>query len=326
MVAVSVSQLQQVEINGVGQWLHIRGRDVTNPVLLFVHGGPGTPETVWLAHYNRDLANDFVVVAWEQRGAGKSYASGRADPAAMTLEQLIEDTLAVTAHLKERFGQERIFLVGHSWGTLLAVHAADRSPGDYHALVSVAQLAHTAREEAAVEAWLRARADAEGNRRALRQLDAAGAAEGGWSLVQLSRRLRWVDHYGGGVMHRPGARRELVGIMLRSRLYTPADKLRYLAAERFSLTHLYDELTGVDLFDEVPRLGVPIWFVHGRHDHQVPLAVTCDYFHALEAPCKRLVVFDDAAHSPLFEDPVRFHDLLAAVRAHTGHAVPDKNP
>jgi pimeloyl-ACP methyl ester carboxylesterase len=315
VAAGSIAVLEPVQINGVEQWLWIRGRDDSNPVLLFIHGGPGTPETAWLAHYNQALADDFVVVAWEQRGAGKSYAAGRADPAAMGLEQLIADTRAVTRHLHQRFDQQRIYLVGHSWGTLLAAHAVHRAPGDYHALVSIAQVSHSVREEHAIHTWVLDRARADGNRRAIAQLQALDVpSEGRLSLDDLSVRLKWVNRYGGGVMHRPGAMRELAWVMARSRAYTTIEKVRYFRGEAFSLTHLYDELAAVDLFAQIPAIEVPVWFVHGRHDHQVPLEVARDYYEALDAPAKRFVVFENAAHSPLFEDPERFHALIRRVR------------
>ena len=310
-VPASIAVLEPVAVNGTQQWLLIRGRDRTAPVLLFVHGGPGTPESVWLAHYNSALEDHFVVVSWEQRGAGKSYPAGRADPTAMTGDQLLADLHAVTAHLKTRFGQERLFLVGHSWGTLLAIRAAHARPQDYHALVSVAQTVHSVCEEALIHDWVIEQARRDGNRRALRQLEGLERpAAGRRALDDLSVRLRWVNHYGGGVMHRPGARRELIGVLLRRREYTTWDKLRYPRAEAFSLTHLYDELADLDLVTEIPAVDVPVIFVHGRHDHQVPLTVARDYFDALDAPDKTFVVFDDAAHSPLFEDPDRFHRLL----------------
>ena len=311
----SIASLEAVDVHGTRQWLLMRGRDRTNPVLLFVHGGPGTPETAWLAHYNRALEDDFVVVSWEQRGAGKSYPAGRADPDGMTLELMIADPHAVTDHLKQRFGQDRIYLVGHSWGTLLAIHAAHRRPEDYHALVSIAQVSHAVREEAAIHAWVLEQARGDGNVRAITELEALETpADGRLTLDDLSVRLRWVNRYGGGVMHRPGAFRELAWIVARSRVYTTLEKARYFRGEAFSLVQLYDELAAVDLFDEIPAIEVPIWFVHGRHDHQVPLSVARDYHDHLDAPHKRFVVFEDAAHSPLFEDPDRFHELLRTVR------------
>lgn len=317
--AGSIAEIEAVEIGGVAQWLHVRGRDATAPVLLFVHGGPGTPETAWLAHYNAALEERFVVVAWEQRGAGKSLRAGRCDPTAMTLEQLVADTVEITDHLKRRFGQQRIYLVGHSWGTLLAIHAAVRRPGDYHALVAVAQTSHAVGEEAAMHEWVLERAHARGHRRAIRELEAlAPPRHGRLSLADLSVRLKWVGRFGGGALHRDGGMRELVWVMTRSRLYTPLEKLRYLAGERFSLAHLYDEMAAVDLFTQVPAIEVPIWFVHGRHDHQVPLQVARAYHDALDAPVKHLVVFDDAAHSPLFEDPERFALIMEEVRTNVG--------
>lgn len=312
---MALSEWEPVVLGGVTQWVHSTGTDPRKPVLLFLHGGPGTPETAWLAHCNRVLRDDFVVVCWEQRGAGKSYPAGQARPEAMTGAQLLADTLALTRLLQARFDRERILLLGHSWGTVLALRAAARCPQAYLGVVSVAQVSHALREETVMHAWALDQARARGQRRARRQLEALGSpVEHGLSLGGTRVRLRWVNRFGGGMAHRPGTRRRLMGVLARSGVYTPWDKVRYLRAEAFTLAHLYDELARVDLFAEVREIEVPVWFVHGRHDQQVPLAVARDYAAALSAPEVRLVVFDRSAHSPLFEQPARFHRLMRRIR------------
>ncbi|HSM55311.1 MAG TPA: alpha/beta hydrolase [Candidatus Sulfomarinibacteraceae bacterium] len=306
----SIAVIESVELNGVEQWLFIRGRNVNKPVLLFLHGGPGTPETAWLFHYNQSLADHFVVVAWEQRGAGKSYTP-HIPAESMTMEQFIADAHALTQMLKERFNQEKIYLVGHSWGTLLGMHTAYRHPHDYHALVSISQTAHAAREEALIYEWVLAQARQDDNAKAVRQLEATGVpVEGRLSLADLSVKLKWVNHYGGGAFYGRNGFRDLVWVMLKSRVYTLKEKLLYFRGESFSLEHLYGEVSAVNLFAEIPEVQLPVYFLHGRHDYQVPMEVARAYFDHLQAPHKAFIVFEQSAHGVLFEEPEKFQNVL----------------
>jgi pimeloyl-ACP methyl ester carboxylesterase len=111
----SISTIEKVEVGGIQQGLIIRGEDITKPVLLFLHGGPGTPEFAVLQESDLNLEKNFVVVYWDQRGAGLSYASD-IPAATMNVDQLIEDTKELSEILKTRFDEEKLFLMGHSWG------------------------------------------------------------------------------------------------------------------------------------------------------------------------------------------------------------------
>lgn len=309
----SIAEMVSVELGGVDQWLVIRGRDTTNPVLLFLHGGPGTPETVFLEEFNRDLADDFVVVSWEQRGAGKSF-SPRPPTDSMTEGQLVADTNQLARYLKHRFGQERIYLVGHSWGTVLAIRAAARNPDDYHAVVSVSQTSDAIREQQLIYRWVRDRAAQDGNNKALRQIEPIGdRVDEALPLEDTSVLLSWVDHYGGGAFQGRKSFPTLAWIVAKSRVYTTREKIDYLRGERFSLEQLYPEVSQLDLFTEIHEVEVPIYFLHGRHDYQVPMAVAYDFYLHLQAPFKRFVVFDDAAHGVIYEDPAGFRRVMAEV-------------
>ncbi len=129
-LAGSISEKVFVDINGVEQGMFIKGKDINNPVLLFVHGGPGMPE-YWLTQfYPTSLEDHFTVVWWDQRGAGLSY-SADIPPETMTAEQFISDTLEVTKYLRKRFGKEKIYLMAHSWGSYIGIQAAAREPELY---------------------------------------------------------------------------------------------------------------------------------------------------------------------------------------------------
>lgn len=313
----SVAEIRSVEINDAEQWLILRGRDVTNPVLLFLHGGPGTPETPFLHRFNRDLEEDFVVVSWEQRGAGKSF-SPRPPAGSMTLDQLIADTHEITRYLKDRFGKERIYLVGHSWGTLLGVRVAVRHSEDYHAFVAVSQTSHAIREQREIFHWLLDQAGKDDNRRALRQLEPiAEGLDDPLPLADMSALLSWVDHYGGGAFKGRKSFGELLRTVLTTPVYTLAEKINYLRGEGFSLEHLYPEVAGVDLFSDIDRVDIPVYFLHGRHDYQVPMTVAFDFYRHLDAPAKRFVVFEESAHGVLYEEPDRFRQVMREIVTET---------
>jgi hypothetical protein len=115
----SVAAIEKLRLGGVNQWVVLRGRDTTNPVLLMLAGGPGGSELGSFRKHNGALEDHFTVVHWEQRGAGKSFPLLLRDHRHMTPHQYVADGLELAAYLWRRFGKDKIFLVGHSWGTFL---------------------------------------------------------------------------------------------------------------------------------------------------------------------------------------------------------------
>ena len=142
----SIAEVVTMNINGLNQKMIIRGRDSTKPVLLYLHGGPGDPEFPFVLKFNPEIENLFVVCYWDQRGAGLSY-SKNIPPETMTLSQFVDDAGKVSEYLIHRFNREKIYLLGHSWGSMLGSFAANKFPGYYYALISVGQVADQKRSE-----------------------------------------------------------------------------------------------------------------------------------------------------------------------------------
>jgi len=145
-LAGSISEKIHVSINGVDQGMFIKSKDINNPVLLFVHGGPGMPEYWLTQRYPTGLEDIFTVVWWEQRGAGLSY-SADIPPETMTAEQFVADTIEVTKYLRQRFGKEKIYLMAHSWGSYIGIQAAAREPDLYYAYIGMGQISHQIQSE-----------------------------------------------------------------------------------------------------------------------------------------------------------------------------------
>jgi pimeloyl-ACP methyl ester carboxylesterase len=142
----SISEKVYTKINGVNMGMIIKSKNRSNPVLLFVHGGPGMPEYPFTETYPAGLEENFTVVWWDQRGAGLSYNSD-IQKETMTTEQFVSDTVKVTNYLRERFGQDKIYLMGHSWGSYIAIQAAAKSPELYHAYIGVGQISNQMESE-----------------------------------------------------------------------------------------------------------------------------------------------------------------------------------
>ena len=137
--AKPVSEIKKLTIGGIEQWALIRGENITNPVLLFLHGGPGTSEMPLLRHYNKDLEKYYTIVMWDQRGAGKSNSYSVPD-SSFSLQQILDDTHEITNYLKQRFNQQKIFLAGHSWGSILGILTIKNYPEDYYAYIGLGQV------------------------------------------------------------------------------------------------------------------------------------------------------------------------------------------
>jgi pimeloyl-ACP methyl ester carboxylesterase len=303
--------LERVRIGGVDQWLLERSADHANPILLYLHGGPGTSQMTLNRRSMRDLERCFTVVNWDQRGAGKSYAAIR-DSAAMTIDRFVRDTCEVTQHLLRRHRQERVLLVGHSWGSAIGALTVARWPELYSGYVGIGQIADMAEGEAMSYEWVLDQARRRNHRCAVRTLDRMGPPPytGDWLRKTMVER-NLVARYGGEVYgRRLGATGMLARSVILSSDYTVRDRLNFVRGILGSMRALWPQLLDVNLFEQVAELRVPVFFIEGRHDWEVPSVLAASYFDALCAPAKRLVWFERSAHVPNVEERDHFNQIM----------------
>jgi pimeloyl-ACP methyl ester carboxylesterase len=314
VLAGSVSEKSRVDVNGVPQGMFVRGRDVTNPVLLFVHGGPGMPTYFLTRRYPVEIEDLVTVVWWDQRGTGLSY---RPDipPETMTVEQFVADTLAVTDHLRARFGQDRIHLLGHSWGSFIGILAAARSPERFASYIGMAQMTDQRRSEQLAYDHLLAEYRRRGDRRMVRDLEAVPVTIEGGTPPRYVRMLRDTAMHRLGVGTTHDMDSVLTGIFLpslRCPEYTLRERWELWRGRFFSRSFgLWEqEVMSRDLTREVPRLEVPTYLLAGAHDYTCVTSLARAYHEALEAPVKGFYLFEHSAHSPLLEEPQRARRIL----------------
>lgn len=303
----SIAELIDVEIGGHRQAMMIRGRNADAPVLLYLAGGPGGTD---IGAVRRDvgLEQDFVVAVWEQRGAGKSYSA--LDPAeTLTLEQLISDTIDATNYLRERFDEDRIYLVGNSWGTTLAALAVQRRPELFHAYVGTGQMvSQNATDRLFYEdalAW----AEATGNEGLAAALVANGPPpyDDIWKYEPIVNSEHDWNAYPG---FNPD--QEMPAILFVPE-YTLLDKLNAFPAFLDSASIVYPQIQDVDLRQDVPGLEVPVYIIQGEHEARGRAILALEWFDVLEAPAKEFVVFEASGHRPHFERPGEFAETMRRV-------------
>lgn len=306
----SISEKVFVNINGVEQGMFIQSKDAANPVLLYLHGG--MPDYFLTRRYPTGLEDEFTVVWWEQRGSGMSYHDDI--PAeSMNLEQMIADTLAVTDYLRQRFGQDKIYLMGHSGGTFIGVQAAARAPERFHAYIGVAQMANQLESEKLAYDFMLQQFRQNGNSAMVRKLEAAPVTlSGGTPRDYLLLRDGAMHSLGIGTTRDMDS--VITGILLPSFAspdYTFMEKVNmWRGKSRSGVSSLWDDMLVTDLADEVPQLEIPVYFLHGKYDYTCAYATAKAYFEKLKAPVKGFYTFEQSAHSPFFEEPGKVKQII----------------
>jgi len=310
-----VERAEKVKIGGIEQWVSIRGVDKRNPVLLMLHGGPGFVEMPYSWYFQRGWEDYFTVVQWDQRGAGKTYLLN--DPAqlepTMTRERLVEDTEEMVAWLRKEFGKDKIFLLGHSWGSVLGLEFAQRRPQWLHAYIGMGQVTNSPESERRGLQFALERAKRDGNAEALRELATIeGYAQPGkpLALKDLYLQRKWLGHYGGAMRSLQGYDTVSAAVALAPE-YSDAEIARIWEGNEFSEKRLLVEALQRD-YSSVERLDCPVILFNGRDDYNVSAELAAEWFGRLRAPSKQLVWFERSAHVMFTEEPGK--TLVSLVR------------
>lgn len=294
----SLSEKSWVPINGVDMGMIIKTRDQNRPVLLFIHGGPGMPE-YWLnENQPARLEELFTVVWWDQRGAGLTYHS-KTSPDTMTTTQMVADTISVTQYLCQRFRQDKIYLMAHSFGTYIGIQAAAQAPQLYHTYIGVAQSVNLALSEELAYQWMLEFYHEDKKNREL--LEKAPYGTAAYERI----RDQMMHEAGIGTTHKMYS--VFTGIfiaVMKHREYMLKEKLQIWQGKAFSRnTTLNEEFRQANLSDIITRLDIPVLFFSGAYDYTVNHHLSEIYLEEIEAPKKHFYLFEDSAHSPIFEEP-----------------------
>jgi pimeloyl-ACP methyl ester carboxylesterase len=315
--------LAAVSLGGVDQWIRLRSRDPSRPVLLVLYGGPSLPllpRVTDLGERAR-LEKHFTVAYSEQRGTGKSYRPSLS-PDAMTIDRFVTDVIELTDHLRERFDLETIGLFGTSWGSVLGLRALARAPERFWGYVGAGQLVDVRESDRQSYEFTLEEARRRENADAVAALESIGPPP--YSPTEMMTQRKWLGKF-GGMRHDtspPGPVARLWDVLTTS-AYSWRDAWQIAGDPFFALNHLLDELSEVDLTDEIDQVKRPVHLLHGRHDRLAPPSLARSYLNRLDAPTKEWIWFEDSAHFPFLEEPERFGRVLGQV---ADDAAPPRSP
>jgi pimeloyl-ACP methyl ester carboxylesterase len=310
-----VERLEKVHIGGIDQWVSVRGTDRTNPVLLYIHGGPGyvsIPMSWW---FTRGLEEYFTVVQWDQRAAGKTYLLNEPAKVSSTLtaERMISDVEEMTAWVRREFGKDKIFVLGHSFGSFVGLQFAQRHPGSLFAYIGVGQC--TDGPESERRGWRFAidAARRTGDSVAVHELEAIApyaAPDRPIPIEDLYVQRKWVGYYGGVMAYRTdnSADSDLAKL---SPDYSEEEISHVWDGNKFVTPYLLPDVVATDL-SKISKLSIPVILLEGRQDMNVNSEIAAAWFEKLKAPEKHLIWFEHSAHMPMTEEPGKF--LFSLVR------------
>lgn len=312
----SIAELREVRLNGRKEWVSIRGENRDKPLLLFLAGGPGGSQLAATRYELAELEKNFVVVNWEQPGAGKSYSAIAKKQ--LTPEIYVKDGTALVRSLLKEFQQEKLYLLGESWGSALGVFMVKERPELYHAFMGTGQMVAFEETEKIDYALAMKLAKENGDQKVVDTLLKNGEPPyyGKTVTVKSSAYLNYLSQT---MAKNPEIQNAGFATLrdLSAKEYGLLDKVNYLRGILQTFNHVYPQLYGIDLRKDYPKLEVPVYFLLGKHDLNAPISLVEDYYEKLEAPEKEIIWFEHSGHNPWMNEPERFVEVVQQIAERT---------
>jgi proline iminopeptidase len=308
---------ETVKLGGIPQWITVRGKDLNNPLLLFVHGGPGDAMMGVSWTFQRPWEDYFTVVQWDQRGSGKTYASNDWETVKPTLklERFVEDGEELVQYLRAKYHKRKIVLFCLSWGTAIGTELAQRHPEWFSVYVGTGQIVDMRQSERLGYETILNEARAENNTDAIRDLEAVAPYPGESGPIPFDKTMKerkWLVHYGGYTWRNRND--HFTDILRLSPDYTDADVKGYELGDERSPRVMWDEMSTISFWkNNVFRCSVVLF--EGIHDLNVSYDLVTQWYATVKAPQKKLVRFPNSSHMVMMEEPGRtFYHLMTDVR------------
>lgn len=317
----SLSEKFVMDINGAPNGFFINSKDINNPVLLFVSSGPGTDDYVFTDKYkDMYIEDEFTVVYWDYRYMGISYDKD-IDVDSINIDNLLDDTYAVTEYLKERFSKEKIYIMGFSGGTKIALMEVQRHPENYYAYIGMAQCVTDSEEnDTLMYSFMKEVFEKRGDNKNLEKLeDAVVHLDGGnikckdWYVY-----VNLLHEAGGGTIYNKTEFEGIVWPIITCGCYTLKEKINYITAMKtYRRTPLYEQLDDFDYRKSITQIGIPVFFISGEYDYNCPWELVQEYCDVIDAPQKGFYKITGAAHSPLWENPGETYEAMKQIKEMT---------
>ncbi|MBR3972852.1 MAG: alpha/beta hydrolase [Oscillospiraceae bacterium] len=306
-----IDRKERIELGGLKQTIHIWGSKQENPVILFLHGGPGIPNRHGMAVAHMDLLDDFTIVAWDQRGTGGSYFG--CDPKTLTLDQLVSDCSELIDYLCDTLNKNKIFLLGGSWGTELGTFVCQKYPDKIAGYIGYGQVVNGIENENVSYAFALHKAKEANCAEDIDELERIGPpVDGQYKPVfeGLMAQRRIMKKYGGHSTKGGSYFTGTVIPILKSPELSLRDKIGTAKGYKVCLSQMWPTIVRYDFVKDCGPFRMPYYIFQGRLDNNTPSSLVQAYYDSIVAPDKDLVWFENSAHGPLGEEPVKFKKLM----------------
>lgn len=305
-----------VTLNGIKQGMFlVENKDKEKPVLLFLHGGPGSPEYSIMKHWLPELHDHFTVCYPDQRGSGLSCHNKLAD-SDYTVEHIVADTIAVAKFLKRKYKKEKLYVLGHSWGSYLGVKLVQKAPEHFVAYLGVGQVANQLESERETYYFILENARKAKDKKLLKGLQGTSPTKEFLLSNKFLKGIRQKGNteYGGGFFHN-----KKVGIGALIKSYREDYNLRELASIAFSkpLKIIFPTLLDTALWEGDTKFEIPVYIFQGRFDYQTSHRQAEEFFTHIEAPHKEFFTFEHSAHVPIVEEKPKFLAIIKEILQET---------
>lgn len=302
-----------VEIGGINQYLYIRGQEKSNPVILILHGGPGSPLTPIIYTYQDGLEKDYTVVNWDQRNSGKTYYLNNPDEVydTLSMDRMLEDTKEIIEYLNKRYNKDKIIILGHSWGTALGTEFIKRYPELVSAYIGVGQMINAVgRDRYAFETTREAiiNAGASKDLEIIEGLDGYLLGDKNFTVKAFSTYRGLSNKYLGRLPDKT------LKMIIFSPYYTVREDLYFLNSSFKIHKPLMDYLT---YNYDARKLGieykVPVYYIFGDSDYITPTKIAQDFFLTINAPKNEIKIIKNAGHMTMLDNPKDFINAVLEV-------------
>jgi len=300
-----VQETYTLRVGGIDQWVYVRGQDRSNPIILFVHGGPASPLSPTTWEFQRPWEEYFTMVTYDQRGAGRTFLA--TDPKSISdtihISQYVSDVIDIAEQIKRRYHARKLILMGHSWGTVIGMKTALARPDLFYAYVGIGQVINTRTNERLSFEYGLDQARKTHNAEAIKELESIAPYPGSKPITRerIIIARKWPQYFGGLSAYRDESKYYFDAPLL-SPDYVAKDVAAIDDGNAFTLGRILPEFLDVD-FTKVKRFPIPVIMFMGRHDYTAPSAPTAAWLAAVHAPYKRGIWFENSAHLMPFEEP-----------------------
>ncbi len=316
-----IQESDYIDINGIKQYIQIRGEDTENPIMIFIHGGPASPTGYVSAYYQKDLEAELTIINYDQRGCGRTYYANNLDGNA-NIELLVEDLNGIVEYAKERFNKEKVIIAGHSWGTVIGSIYAQKYPENVSCYIGVSQITSlyenklNAARMAIKEAEMKDAKAADKLSELVERMSSVSKYED-MSIDDLNQLVSLTAKYIACDGEMSGIRQIWTGITSPDMniddikwFLSMIDTEKFFAQNKDIMEYAF---FGFDIHNLSPTYDVPVYYISGEGDYAVCQNDVQNYYESIEAPDKAFYLLENVGHTMFMDNPKLYCESVKTI-------------